>query len=122
MRPANPSGPAAKQTRDARARFPERWRHKLDCDLPAASAAPACRGRRARRAATDALAGLPVLAIVRHHTPLSARFRAEQRARIGIPLKSQVVALQPTTAEAVEPVNAMAAPSNLEQGASVLRL
>lgn len=65
----------------------------------AASAAPAWRGRRARRAATDALAGLPVLAIVRHRAPLSARSLAEQRGRIGIMLKSQGVASWRATAD-----------------------
>lgn len=75
-----------------RAHVPEFQRHNLDWDLPAAWAAVAFAGRRANCASTDALTGLPVLAVVRHLTPLP-RF-AWQLADIATAVKSQDLAGQ----------------------------
>jgi hypothetical protein len=87
MQPADPWGQAARNPGDARAHVPDFQRHNLDWDLPAAWAALAVAGRRASRASTDALTGLPVLAVVRHLTPLP-RY-AGQRAHIVNAVKSQ---------------------------------
>src|SRR6266567_2398932 len=70
MRPANPKGHAARSPGDVRAHAQDFQRHNLDWDLPAAWAALAFGGRRASCASTDALTELPVLAVVRHLTPL----------------------------------------------------
>jgi hypothetical protein len=87
MRPANPNGLAAGNPGDVRAHVPDFQRHNLDWDLLAAWAAPAFQGRRPSGASTDALAGLPVLAVVRHLTP-RPRF-TWQCACIVIALRSQ---------------------------------